>query len=166
VREHAARYLGCDDRTSLGCATAEPAVALLEVLDDEDPFVRVEAARSLGEHPLNASREPLEKLASTDPRPEVRRAAAKSLGRIASASSRPVLEAMLDDRDELVVRDARSALEAIDATIRAAAVRAEREGRRDLEVDVELRAPAGDAGPTRGDAGRGDGGPGQGPVDP
>jgi HEAT repeat protein len=159
VREHAARFLGCDDRSSLGCATSEPVAALLELFDDEDVFVRVEAARSVGEHPLTSSREPLERLATSDRDPQVRRAAAHALGHIASIASRPVLETLARDPDALVAGEARESLEAIEVTARAAAARSDRPGQRGLEVDVEIRPPASDAGP---DGGRpseaGDGG--------
>lgn len=146
VREHAARFLGCDDRSSLGCATAEPVAPLLELFDDEDELVRVEAARSVGEHPLASSRAPLERLAAGDPSPQVRRAAARALGHIASVASRPVLEALARDPDPLVAEDARASLEAVEVTARAAAARAERPDPTELEVDVELRPPAVDAG--------------------
>jgi HEAT repeat protein len=151
VREHAARFLGCDDRSSLGCSTAEPVPALIELFDDEDEFVRVEAARSVGEHPITGSREPLERLARSDPSPQVRRAAAHALGHIASVASRPVLESLARDGDPRVAEEARASLEAIEVTARAAAARSERPGQGGLEVDVEIRPPAGDAGP---DAGR------------
>ena len=119
VREHAARNLGCDYHSSLGCDTGEAIEPLLKVLDDEDPFVRVEAARSLGEHPLPVAREPLEKLAISDQRWEVRQAAAFALGRLASTKSRPVLESMLDDDEPQVIKEARESLRRLAAASRA-----------------------------------------------
>ena len=157
VREHAARNLGCDYHSSLGCDTGEAVQPLIGVLDDEDPFVRVEAVRSLGEHPLPASRAPIEKLAVSDPRWEVRQAAAFALGRLADTKSRPVLEALLDDRNEQVVKEARESLRRV-----AAASRPPPDGRPDVDLTVEVTdtIPSSDAGPRAQEhRAEGDGGP-------
>lgn len=150
VREHAARNLGCDYHSSLGCDSGEVVEPLLEVLDDEDPFVRVEAARSLGEHPLPVSREPLEKLAIRDDQWEVRQAAAFALGRVASSKSLPVLESLLDDDEDQVVKEARESLRRV-----AAANRAPQDARHPRPSDIEVFDvnPMRDAGQANGDGG-------------
>lgn len=151
VREHAARNLGCDYHSSLGCDTGEVVEPLLEVLDDEDPFVRVEAARSLGEHPLPVSREPLEKLALRDDEWEVRQAAAFALGRVASSKSLPILESLLDDEEEQVAKEARESLRRVTSANRNAS-EALRHDDNDVEViDVDS---ARDAGQRTADGGR------------
>lgn len=137
VREHAARNLGCDYHSSLGCDTGAPIQPLLEVLDDEDAFVRVEAVRSLGEHPLPVSREPLERLARTDPRWEVRHAAAYALGRIGSPESIEVLEALVAGENEQVASMAQESLRRI-STAR------ELGRRRSGDVEVEVTTDSSD----------------------
>lgn len=144
VREHAARNLGCDYHSSLGCDVGEAVQPLLDVLDDEDHFVRVEAARSLGEHPLPVSREPLEKLAVRDPQWEVRQAAAFALGRLASEASRPVLEALLDDEEEQVVKEARESLRRVVVANRSHSEERPSSDDGEVEViDVRLRRDEG-----------------------
>lgn len=118
VREHAARNLGCDYHSSLGCDSAKTVSPLIETLADEDPFVRMEAARSLGENPRPAAREPLEAVARQDPRWEVRHASVVSLARVGQREAIPVLEALLEDDEELVRVAARRGLRRLAATER------------------------------------------------
>jgi hypothetical protein len=158
VREHAARYLGCDYHSSLGCDTGEALQPLLDVLDDRDSFVRVEAVRSLGEHPLPAARAPLERLARSDPRWEVRQATAFALGRIGSTQSLPVLEAMLEDESEQVLRTVRGAIRRISST-RGANDEGDEERRLDVELEVEVRSHAEDQDAGAGDVAHGDAAP-------
>lgn len=145
VREHAARNLGCDYHSSLGCDTGLAVEPLIEVLDDSDTFVRVEAVRSLGEHPLPAARVPLERLAKNDQRWEVREAAAFALGRIGSTESLAVLEALADDESEQVAHRARAAIRRISSS-RGSMEEGDRERRSDVELDVSIRSSSGDAG--------------------
>jgi HEAT repeat protein len=116
VREHAARNLGCDYHSTLGCDLTKTVDPLISILDDEDTFVRVEASRSLGENPHPEAREPLEALAKRDSHWEVRREAAISLGRISRPESAPTLEALVRDEDETVRDAARRALRRLAAT--------------------------------------------------
>jgi len=138
VREHAARNLGCDYHSSLGCDSSKTISPLIDVLDDEDVFVRVEAARSLGENPRPAAREPLEALARRDERWEVRHAAVEALGRISQEESIPVLEALLDDEEEIVRVATRRALRRLSAMRRVNANGRRREGDIEEVDDVDL----------------------------
>ena len=137
VREHAARNLGCDYHSSLGCDSSKTIPPLIAILEDDDAFVRVEAARSLGENPQPSSREPLEGLARNDERWEVRHAAVEALGRVSREESIPVLESLLDDEEELVRVATRRALRRLAAVRRANADGREQEGEAE---DVEAVA--------------------------
>ncbi len=110
VREHAARNLGCDYHSSLGCELRSTVAPLIDALDDEDAFVRVEAARSLGENPHAEAREPLERIALSDRRWEVKASAVESLGRIGLPESTPVVEALIENGEPQVQLAARHAL--------------------------------------------------------
>lgn len=139
VREHAARNLGCDDHSPLGCDTDDQIEPLLGLLDDPDPFVRVEAVRSIGEHPLASSREPLEKLVKNETRWEVRHSIAYSLGRIGNEKSVPLLRSLLDDESEQVSKMAEESLRRMSIAARVREHPEEDEEAMDIDVNINSR---------------------------
>jgi HEAT repeat protein len=130
-----ARNLGCDYHSSLGCESTETVQPLIEVLGDEDAFVRLEVVRSLGERALPEARSALEDVVQNDRRWEVREAAAFALGNIGSAESLVILHELLEDDQPRVAAAAQEALRRVGAVARIGAGGAGSAGKVKVLVD-------------------------------
>ena len=89
-------------------------VALIEALDDQEPDVRAQAARALGERAVKFAADYLVKLLR-DPEPAVRLQAVIALGRVGSPRTVPALLPVLADDDRYLAFAARQALRRIGA---------------------------------------------------
>ena len=83
-------------------------MAISMALTDQDPSVRMQAARDLGM--LEGERAALGGVLLSDPDPQVRREAARALGSVQSEEARWSLEAAALDADQSVRRSVASAL--------------------------------------------------------
>jgi len=89
------------DRGTLDAAAvpADPGTLLVMLLEDEEPEIRVQAARMLGEAAYRPALEPMIALA-TDEHARVRMAAATALGRLGSKEAIPALVAILWENED------------------------------------------------------------------
>jgi len=94
------------DRVLQSIAPAAPALPqqpdLIFLLSDQEARIRRRAALAIGRTRLSAGVDPLRKVLSSDPDPEVRQMAAFAMGLIGNASAADALLAALSDPDPLV----------------------------------------------------------------
>ncbi|HXG87094.1 MAG TPA: HEAT repeat domain-containing protein [Vicinamibacterales bacterium] len=95
-----------EDRVLQSIAPAAPALPqqpdLIFLLRDQEARIRRRAALAIGRTRLSAGVDPLRKVLSSDPDPEVRQMAAFAMGLIGNASAADALLAALSDPDPLV----------------------------------------------------------------
>jgi HEAT repeat protein len=84
---------------------------LLPYLDEEEPVLRLEAVRALGELEARQAVRPLIRLIARETDNEIRMAALTALGQIGGPEARRALEAATDWEDEAIVATAEAALE-------------------------------------------------------
>jgi hypothetical protein len=113
VREHAARNLGCNYHSTLGCDSAVAREPLERLLRDRDEFVRLEAARSLGDLRDARARRALEELVRREREERVQREAVLALGRLGDRGAEPLLERLEASPDERIRAAAAEALQRI-----------------------------------------------------
>jgi len=114
VREQAARALGCDEHSALGCDSEEAVAPLIELLEDDDEFVRLEAVRTLSDIRAPEAARALGERAREDTMPAVRRDATRALGHLRDNAGRDALVALEAGDDEATRDAARRALQEID----------------------------------------------------